>query len=36
MEKNHSQKFWTKVQSILPDFNLKKDWLKKHGYLLTI
>jgi len=36
IEKNHSQKFWTKVQSILPDYNLQKDWLKKNGYLLTI
>lgn len=36
IEKNHSKNFWKKVHSILPDYKIQRNWLKKNGYLLTI
>jgi predicted metal-dependent hydrolase len=36
IEKNHSKKFWKKVHSIMPDYKIQRNWLKKNGYLLTI
>lgn len=32
---NHSNAFWKKVESILPDYALSKQWLKEHGRELT-
>lgn len=32
---NHSKAFWNKVQSILPDYAVKRQWLKEHGHELT-
>lgn len=29
-EPNHSQRFWSKVESILPDYKSRKKWLKNH------
>lgn len=31
MIKNHSSRFWQKVESILPDYSKKKAWLRKNG-----
>ena len=28
---NHSKRFWSKVESILPDYKVRRMWLKKHG-----
>ena len=34
-EKNHSKKFWKKVEEINPEYSLHKKWLKENGYLLS-
>lgn len=28
---NHSKRFWSKVESIMPDYEVRRIWLKKHG-----
>jgi predicted metal-dependent hydrolase len=28
---NHSRKFWRLVESVVPDYKLKRRWLKKNG-----
>lgn len=33
-EMNHSQRFWTEVAKILPDYPARKKWLKDNGSLL--
>jgi hypothetical protein len=33
---NHSREFWNQVALIMPDFALKRKWLKINGHLLTI
>lgn len=35
-EMNHSKKFWDLVESIIPDYKLKKQWLKENGFKLNI
>ena len=32
--KNHSKAFWQLVESILPDYQASKNWLKKEGFRL--
>jgi predicted metal-dependent hydrolase len=32
--RNHSSKFWSKVKSILPDYELRKNWLDRNEHLL--
>lgn len=32
---NHSKDFWNKVASIMPDYAIRKRWLKEHGMELT-
>jgi predicted metal-dependent hydrolase len=32
--RNHSSRFWGKVQSILPDFRQREAWLKEYDHLL--
>jgi len=34
--KNHSNKFWNKVQAYMPDYAKSNEWLKQKGYLLKI
>ncbi len=34
--KNHSAKFWAKVQSMLPDYAQRRKWLKEHGRELDL
>lgn len=29
--KNHSEHFWSKVRTIMPDYNDRRDWLKQNG-----
>ncbi len=36
MEKNHSQKFWSLLETIMPDFQKHKQWLKNNGYCLSL
>ncbi|GGI12575.1 M48 family metallopeptidase [Gottfriedia solisilvae] len=33
---NHSKDYWSFVQTILPNYEEKKDWLRKNGPLLTL
>ncbi len=35
-EKNHSARFWAKVQSLMPNYRLHEKWLKENGRNLTI
>ncbi|MHB8106579.1 MAG: M48 family metallopeptidase [Candidatus Cryosericum sp.] len=35
-EMNHSARFWAVVGSVLPDYELRRRWLKDHGGMLTI
>ena len=33
---NHASEFWNLVERILPDFKIRKDWLKKNGITLEM
>lgn len=35
-EKNHSCRFWNKVAAILPDYRLRKKWLRSNEHSLNI
>jgi len=35
-EKNHSKRFWTTLESILPDYKKHRLWLKENGHLLQL
>lgn len=34
--KNHSQEFWDMLASIIPDYERRKEWLKKHGVRMDL
>ncbi len=34
--KNHSSLFWVEVGKYVPDWKIKRKWLKTHGYLLEL
>lgn len=36
VHKNHSKDFWTLVESILPDYKERKEWLKKYGIFMNL
>ncbi len=33
---NHSKNFWSLVESIIPDYKERRNWLKVNGYKFTI
>jgi predicted metal-dependent hydrolase len=35
-EKNHSPRFWNALESFMPDYKQRKDWLDENGHLLNI
>ena len=35
-EKNHSKRFWTALESILPDYRKYRLWLKENGHRLWL
>lgn len=35
-EKNHSKRFWTYLETILPDYRKHRFWLKENGYRLCL
>jgi hypothetical protein len=35
-EMNHSRAFWVQVETILPDYKQRREWLKKNGKLLVL
>lgn len=36
VQKNHSGKFWELVGNILPDFRVRRKWLRENGYKLKL
>jgi predicted metal-dependent hydrolase len=34
--KNHSRQFWGLVGSMIPDYKLRREWLKKNGHRLVL
>jgi len=36
VEHNHSKKFWTKLQLIMPDYKQRIEWLETNGHLLRL
>jgi len=35
-ERNHSSNFWKIVEAIFPDYRVRRQWLREHGYLLDV
>ncbi|MCX5713709.1 MAG: SprT family zinc-dependent metalloprotease [Candidatus Omnitrophica bacterium] len=35
-ERNHSRRFWDKVEAVLPGYKKCESWLRMNGYLLTL
>lgn len=35
-ERNHSKRFWALVQSFMPDYKARQDWLKRNGATLSL
>lgn len=35
-ERNHSKAFWNTVAALKPDYQQDRQWLKRHGHLLTL
>lgn len=35
-ERNHSSRFWNKVEMVLPDCKERRNWLKEHGAKCTL
>jgi len=35
-EKNHSQKFWNYLESVLPNYRKHRSWLRENGHLLQL
>ncbi len=36
LHKNHSKAFWREVERMLPDWKLRRKWLKSHGIFMEI
>jgi predicted metal-dependent hydrolase len=36
LQKNHSKKFWAIVETYIPDYKLKRKWLRENGYRLKL
>ena len=36
IQPDHSKKFWDKVRKIMPDYEIRRYWLKDHVGLLKI
>jgi hypothetical protein len=32
IEANHSKAFWNKVGEYMPDYKIRRDWLKENGW----
>jgi len=35
-EKGHTKSFWSKIKTLMPDYEKHRDWLKKNGHLLRL
>lgn len=36
IRQDHSSDFWTTVQSVIPDYDVRKEWLRIHGPMLDL
>ncbi len=36
VERNHSRRFWRRVESLMPDYKTRRAWLKENGHRLTL
>lgn len=36
LEKNHSRKFWNKVEAVMPEYKRAKKWLRENGKALVV
>jgi predicted metal-dependent hydrolase len=36
IHRNHSPKFWKQVESVLPDYKVRKKWLRDHGAAMNL
>ena len=36
IEKNHSKRFWNIVGKIMPDYKIKRKWLRENGFRLYV
>jgi predicted metal-dependent hydrolase len=36
IERNHSARFWGRVEQIMPDYKIRRKWLNTNGHLLTL
>ena len=34
--KNHSKDFWNRVCAVMPDYEVRKDWLRDYGIRLNM
>ena len=34
--KNHSKDFWNRVYAVMPDYEVRKSWLKNNGIKMDI
>lgn len=34
--KNHSKEFWNSVYSVLPDYEIRREWLRNNGIKLDL
>jgi predicted metal-dependent hydrolase len=33
---NHSDRYWSLVEALFPDYSAPRSWLRKHGATLTL
>jgi predicted metal-dependent hydrolase len=33
---NHQSQFWSKVQSVIPDYKIRKEWLKERSIIINV